>query len=118
MRVIILYVSLLVIASGCSSSKRAGKTDMLKDAPEWVQQTPNTPSYYHGIGMIYKSGVQNYRERARQVALSELAGNISVNISSSSYVLLKFLGEKLLMVVGISGTSISGMISPSLSITA
>lgn len=69
MRVIILYVSLLVIASGCSSSKRAGKTDMLKDAPEWVQQTPNTPSYYHGIGMIYKSGVQNYRERARQVAL-------------------------------------------------
>ncbi len=84
MRVIILYVSLLVIASGCSSSKRAGKTDMLKDAPEWVQQTPNAPSYYHGIGMIYKSGVQNYRERARQVALSELAGNISVNISSSS----------------------------------
>ncbi len=58
--------------------------DMMKDAPQWVQQPPTHPAYYHGVGMATKTTHQDYRERARQNALSDLAAGISVNISSQS----------------------------------
>lgn len=75
---------LLVLLLGCSSGKKSGRNDQLKNAPEWAKQTPNNPAYYHGVGMAGKSGQSDFRERARQNALSELAGSISVNISSTS----------------------------------
>ncbi len=75
---------LLFILAGCSSGKKSTRNDALKNAPEWVKQTPNNPAFYHGVGMVFKAGQQDYRERARQVALSEIAGSISVTISSSS----------------------------------
>lgn len=57
---------------------------MMKDAPQWVQEPPRHPAYYHGVGMATKTTHQDYRERARQNALSDLAAGISVNISSQS----------------------------------
>lgn len=75
---------ILFIAFGCSSGKKTSNSDLMKNAPVWAKQTPNDPGYYHGVGMASKSGQQDFRERARQSALSELAGSISVNISSSS----------------------------------
>lgn len=84
MKIFTSALFLLLILAGCSSVKKTASNDLSKNAPEWVKQTPNNPAFYHGVGMVYKSGQQDYRERARQVALSELAGSISVNISSSS----------------------------------
>lgn len=74
----------LFLIFGCTTSKKAGK-DYLADAPGWVRQSPNTPGYYHGVGSATKALTQmDFREKARQNALSGLAGNISVTISSSS----------------------------------
>jgi hypothetical protein len=53
-------------------------------APEWVKQSPNNPSFYHGVGSAVKTAQMDFREKAKQSALSDMAGNISVNISSSS----------------------------------
>ncbi|MBE0638448.1 MAG: LPP20 family lipoprotein [Bacteroidales bacterium] len=80
----IVGIALLVLLLGCSSGKKSGSSDALKNAPAWAKQTPNDPFYYHGVGMASKTGQVDFRERARQSALSEMAGNISVNISSSS----------------------------------
>lgn len=83
----------LFLMFGCTSSKKAGK-DYLADAPGWVRQGPNTPGYYHGVGSATKALTQmGFREKARQNALSGLAGNISVKISSSS-VLNQFEHDK------------------------
>jgi hypothetical protein len=60
------------------------KNSMSCYAPEWVKKTPNDPAWYHGIGTASKTSQMDFRERAKQNALSDMAGNISVNISSSS----------------------------------
>lgn len=69
---------------GCTSQKKVSHADLMKNAPAWVQQTPNSPLYYHGVGMAVKTPQHDFRERARQNALSEIASGISVNISSTS----------------------------------
>jgi len=79
--IIILSVGLLW---GCGSSKKLSHAELMQSAPEWVRQTPNHPAWYHGVGRSVKTIQPDFRERARQNALSELAGGISVNISSSS----------------------------------
>lgn len=80
----LLLLMLIAMLTGCFSGRKTSHERMMKGAPEWVLQTPNHPSYYHGVGMVPKNEQFDYRERARQVALNELAGSISVNISSSS----------------------------------
>lgn len=70
--------------TGCFSGRKSGHERMMKGAPDWVLQTPNHPSYYHGVGMVTKNQQFDHRERARQAALNELAGSISVTVSSSS----------------------------------
>lgn len=84
MRNIFYFLIPLLLAFGCTSTKKSSKT-YLAEAPEWVRQSPNTPGYYHGVGSATKANTRmDYHEKARQNALSELAGNISVKISSSS----------------------------------
>jgi hypothetical protein len=84
MKQIILCIIVLLLIAGCSSGRKTSHADLMKDAPEWARRTPNNPSWYHGVGMAAKSVHQDFRERARQNALSELAAGISVTISSSS----------------------------------
>jgi hypothetical protein len=83
MRYIISTVMLLMFF-GCSSGRKMSYADLMKDAPEWAKRTPNTSGYYHGVGMATKGASQDFRERARQNALAEISGSISVTISSSS----------------------------------
>jgi hypothetical protein len=83
MRYIISTVMLLMFF-GCSSGRKMSYVDLMKDAPEWAKRTPNTSGYYHGVGMATKGASQDFRERARQNALAEISGSISVTISSSS----------------------------------
>jgi hypothetical protein len=81
----ILYIAIIALLMfGCASSKKTSR-DYLADAPDWVKQSPNSPGFYHGVASATKALTQmDYHEKARQNALSELAGNISVKISSSS----------------------------------
>ncbi|MFW5687561.1 MAG: LPP20 family lipoprotein [Bacteroidota bacterium] len=83
MKQLLLLSALVLIFTACSSGRRTHER-MMEKAPEWVVQTPTQPLYYHGVGMAAKNPQFDFRERARQIALSELAAGISVNISSSS----------------------------------
>jgi hypothetical protein len=79
-----ILIPLVLLMLGCSTSKKMSHAELMKEAPAWVKQIPNSPAYFHGVGMSVKSTQQDFRERARQNALSELAGGISVDISSTS----------------------------------
>jgi len=51
--------------------------------PGWVRQRPVNPEYYIGIGVAQKSNEnREYIQRAKNAALSDLASEITVNISS------------------------------------
>ncbi|TVQ07754.1 MAG: hypothetical protein EA361_17675, partial [Bacteroidetes bacterium] len=80
----LVLLLLVAIMTGCFSGRKTSHERLMRGAPDWVLQTPNHPSYYHGVGMVPKNQQFDFRERARQVALNELAGSISVTISSSS----------------------------------
>lgn len=80
----LLWLFIILWLAGCSSGRKMSHAELMKDAPQWARQTPTHPAYFHGVGMAVKANTPDYRERARQNALSELAGNISVDISSTS----------------------------------
>ncbi len=61
--------------------------------PNWVEKRPNTPAYYHGIGVVPKNGVpQEYLQRAKDAALNDIAQQIVVSIDASQ---ISKLSEKL-----------------------
>jgi hypothetical protein len=84
MKKISVTILVVLLLFSCTSKKKISHAELMKDAPAWVLQTPNQPLYYHGVGMAVKTSHQDFRERARQNALSEMASHISVNIASSS----------------------------------
>jgi len=76
--------TLLLFLFSCGTTKQSTK-NYHADAPEWVRKSPTAPGYYHGVGSATKANTRmDFQEKARQNALSDLAGNISVNISASS----------------------------------
>jgi hypothetical protein len=79
-----IWLIVFIFSIACTSQKKTTHADLMKNAPSWVQQTPNTSMYYHGVGMALKTSQHDFRERARQNALSEIASAISVNISTTS----------------------------------
>jgi len=85
MKRILTFFSIILVGFACSTSKKTSYEEMMANAPAWVKSTPTDNFYYHGIGSSSKTmNSTDYRERARQNALSEIAGNISVEISSSA----------------------------------
>jgi vacuolar-type H+-ATPase subunit E/Vma4 len=83
MRNILLIFLAGLILGACSAGKTSTGGD-LASAPEWVRKTPTEPGFYLGIGSAPKTTQMDYREKARQNALSEMAANISVEISATS----------------------------------
>ena len=71
------------ILVACTATKKTASPDLSK-VPDWVRKTPNDMAYYQGVGSAAKTAAMDYREKARQNALSDIAGNISVNISNTS----------------------------------
>jgi len=54
------------------------------EQPAWVEKRPNTAGYYHGIGVVPKSGSANeYLQRAKDAALNDIAQQIVVSIDAS-----------------------------------
>ncbi len=70
--IISLFLSLINIIS--AQGKR----------PDWVEKRPNTPGYYHGVGVVPKSGTTSeYLQRAKDAALNDIAQQIVVSINAS-----------------------------------
>lgn len=53
-------------------------------APQWVESRPMSGMYYTGIGVAQKSANVNFQRLARENALSDLASEIKVNVSTNS----------------------------------
>ncbi|HAP36578.1 MAG TPA: hypothetical protein DCQ28_11800 [Bacteroidetes bacterium] len=61
--------------------------------PNWVEKRPNTSAFYHGIGVVPKSGTtQEYLQRSKDAALNDIAQQITVSIDASQ---ISKLSEKL-----------------------
>jgi hypothetical protein len=76
-------ICMLTFFNACGPGRSLQKQS--PDQPRWIQSRPVIPGYYTGIGWARKtSNIQQYQQTAKQNALSDLAGEISVNISSSS----------------------------------
>lgn len=77
---IISTLTIILLSISCASKK----TVIAK--PSWVTNRPNNPEYYIGIGITPKVGLINqYQQTAKNNALKDLVSEISVNVSSSSF---------------------------------
>jgi len=74
---------LLIIFQGCGPGRAVSEPS--SPQPDWVRSRPVSPGYYIGIGWAQKTrNVHQYQQTARQNAMADLAGEISVTISSNS----------------------------------
>ncbi len=74
-----------VIIQGCGVTRKSSEDTLPQ--PDWVKSRPITPGYYTGIGWAKKTqNVHHYQQTARQNALADLAGGISVTISTNSVI--------------------------------
>lgn len=61
-------------------------TKQIVQKPNWLLYRPVNPDYYIGIGSVLKnSNVNEYQQMAKKNALNDLAGEISVTISNTSF---------------------------------
>jgi hypothetical protein len=75
-------ILLIVLFSSCVAKKQAAEFEA---QPAWMKQKPIIPGYYIGIGSAKKVGTSSeYIANARKDALADLAGEVSVQVSSTS----------------------------------
>jgi hypothetical protein len=76
------FIILLVLITACVAKK---KTAEFEAQPAWMKQKPIVTGYYVGIGSAKKVGISSeYISNARKDALADLAGEVSVQVSSTS----------------------------------
>ncbi len=82
----LLPLLLIAVLMGCGSQKKTASIPVDENPrPSWVRQKPVNPAYYHGIGFAYKvPGRNDHNQMARNNALNDLAGEISITISAQS----------------------------------
>jgi hypothetical protein len=82
-----LIITMLAVAMvSCSGSKKVQGPPPIPQ-PEWAKNRPTSQTYYYGIGIARKTfDVNQYQQAARQNALSDMAGEISISISSNSVI--------------------------------
>ena len=56
--------------------------------PNWIESRPQNVQYYHGIGFASSLESDNPKELARQYAITEIASQIKINISSNMEVIV------------------------------
>lgn len=84
MRTFLVVIFTVALITGCSSSKNTDATQNAPPTPGWVQNRPITGTFYTGIGVAQKGDDIDYRNRAKENALSDLASEIQVNVNSNS----------------------------------
>ncbi|NVK29144.1 MAG: LPP20 family lipoprotein [Flavobacteriia bacterium] len=81
-----LYIASIFLAfgvlSGCGSSETVSSGS--SSTPEWTQSKPSDPFAYVGIGVARIQSDGSHLQTAKNAALSDLASEISVEISSTS----------------------------------
>jgi hypothetical protein len=81
---ILILLAIIFCLFGCGSSKKAPEVQLAAQ-PEWVKSRLSSPTYYYGIGAARKTmDVSQYQQAARQNALADMAGEVSISISSNS----------------------------------
>ena len=88
MRNVALVISslFLLLLSGCKSQKPVQQEVAAPAAPSWVTDRPLTDQYYIGIGSASKNQpLSDYQQSAKQNAINDLASEISVHISGTSF---------------------------------
>lgn len=83
----ISLILIVVAAFSCKSKKSVVKEEVVPTtpAPSWVQSRPISPENYIGIGFSRKTIGTDHIQTAKNGALNDLASEISVTISSSSF---------------------------------
>lgn len=77
-----LLIFLLLILVSCVAKKKAAEFEA---QPGWMKVKPVESAYYIGVGSAKKVGtVQEYTENSKRDALTDLAEEISINVSSTS----------------------------------
>ena len=78
-------VLLLILVASCGPGRSVSEPTL--PPPGWVNSRPVTPGYYTGTGWSQKTAdINQFQQTARKNALADLAGEISVTISSSSVI--------------------------------
>ena len=80
----IFAVWILIALGACSSSKKYSSGSE-SERPDWISSRPNTSSYYVGVGFAPKSMGTNYQQIAKKNALQDLISEISVTVSTQSF---------------------------------
>lgn len=77
-----LIISLLLILTSCVAKKQAAEFEA---QPTWMKKKPIESGYYIGVGSAKKVGpFKEYTKNAKRDALTDLAEEISLNISATS----------------------------------
>lgn len=79
---ILITIAGFLFLNSCTST--SGTKKGLPEKPSWMDTRPVSSMYYYGIGSALKKGsADRYRNQARENALSEMAGQINTQISST-----------------------------------
>jgi len=82
MRIAALVFAFFAV-SACSPKTETAETPA-NPKPAWVQSRPTSGMFYTGIGVSQKNVNTDFQRTARESALSDLASEIKVNVSSNS----------------------------------
>ena len=83
---LVITTILLLALLGCGGTKKVPQ-EQFPPKPEWVKSRPASQTYYYGIGATRKTlDANQYMQNARQNALADMAGEISISISSNSVI--------------------------------
>ena len=81
----VLNILIIFTLVACSSQKNISRVDdNAPPPPTWAQSRPISSSYHIGIGVAQKAPGIDYRNAAKENALSDLAAEIKVNVNSNS----------------------------------
>lgn len=81
---VVYILALTAVISSCSGSKKVQETES-KKTPHWVDRRPADSDYYIGVGRSSKTiHPFDFDVVAKQNALEDLAGEISVNVRANS----------------------------------
>ena len=76
-----LFAGFIIVFAGCSTQKNASKNKM----PEWITNQLSNKNYYQGVGYAQKvKKSTTHYDLAKEMALRNLAEEISVDITSST----------------------------------
>ncbi len=79
----IMFIGILVLM-GCGTQKTVTQRPTEPPSPTWVDNRPTSSMYYIGIGVAPKAPESDYRRAAKDNAISDLAGEIQVQVNTQS----------------------------------